>query len=147
MPSDSFDPSGRRAWRKQFRSGGPKCAGWSASTSSTITASALTRGSATGSSTRLRANYEESVRSNAARGSVGFFGIIAELPRDRLSFGTVRGGDQRTCLTPQVVLRERLHRLVELAHGVGDHLRHRHDRLDPPRDLTRQRDARLEIAL
>ena len=61
------------------------------STSSTTTASAITRGSATGSSTRLSMDHEEAVRSNAARGSVGFFGTTAEPRRARLSFGTIRG--------------------------------------------------------
>jgi pimeloyl-ACP methyl ester carboxylesterase len=58
--------------------------------SSTTTPSAITKGSATGSSTRLAMDHEESVRSNAARGSVGFFGITAEPRRTRLSFGTIR---------------------------------------------------------
>jgi transposase InsO family protein len=56
------------------------------------TASAITRESATGSSTRLAMSYGEAVRSNAARGSVGFFDTTAERRRARLSFGTVRGG-------------------------------------------------------
>jgi hypothetical protein len=62
----------------------------SLSTSSITTASAITRESATVSSTRLPIDHEEAVRSSAARGSVGFFGSTAELRRARLSFGTIR---------------------------------------------------------
>ena len=52
--------------------------------------SAITRGLATGSSTRLPMDHEESVRSNAARGLAGFFGSTVEPRRARLSFGTLR---------------------------------------------------------
>ena len=57
----------------------------SASTSSTTTASAIIRGSGTVSLTRLSTNLEESARSNAARGSVDFFG----LPPSRVELGRV----------------------------------------------------------
>ncbi|MGH9893675.1 MAG: hypothetical protein ACREA0_17160, partial [bacterium] len=81
-----------------------------ASTSSTTTPSATTKGSATGSS--IRRSLPKAVRSNAARGSGGFFDSTAERLRARPSFGTIRDAPARAI--PISVRHRRLRRFAAI---------------------------------